>query len=75
VTEVFTRAFDSDILVHHIFSDEQTRKQYIQEFFKMRIKFGIIYVEAYTPSPDIKGLAVWFHRDNFTITNWKMIRI
>ena len=41
----------------------------------MRIRFGIIYGEVYAPSPNIKGLAVWFHRDKFIITNWKMMRI
>ncbi|NHK30293.1 MAG: GNAT family N-acetyltransferase [Asgard group archaeon] len=74
-TEVFIRAFDSDILVHHMFPDEETRKQYIQEYFKLRIRFGIIYGEVYAPSPEIKGLVVWFHRDKFSITNWKMLRI
>jgi N-acetylglutamate synthase-like GNAT family acetyltransferase len=73
-TEVFLRAFYNDILLEFVFSDKETREKYVIEYFRTRIKFGILYGEVYATSPNIEGLAVWYHSDRYEITNWKMLR-
>jgi GNAT superfamily N-acetyltransferase len=73
-SEVFVRAFHSDVLLEFLFPNEETREKYILEYFRTRIKFGILYGEVYASSPQIEGLAVWYHSENYIITNWKMLR-
>ncbi|NHJ46840.1 MAG: GNAT family N-acetyltransferase [Asgard group archaeon] len=72
--EVFTRAFNKDLLSNYMFPDEKIRKEVLGEYFKFRIMYGVIFGEVYASSPNIEGLAVWYHSDKYEMTNWKMFR-
>ena len=52
-------AFMKDPLCNKVFKDESTRFDYLLEYFRFRINYGIKYGHVYATSNKIEGVAVW----------------
>ncbi|HUT80235.1 MAG TPA: GNAT family N-acetyltransferase [Candidatus Bathyarchaeia archaeon] len=71
---VFARAFQTDLLEEFMFPDDDFRKKILPLYFNYRIKFGILFGEVYATTSNIEGLAVWYKRNDFIMSNWKNFR-
>jgi ribosomal protein S18 acetylase RimI-like enzyme len=72
--EVLSRAFQDDALESYFIPDTEIRRRLLPHFFQYRIRFGILYGEVYTTSPEFEGIAVWFPPGKSEMTPWKMMR-
>ena len=57
-----------------MFPDDDFRKKILPLYFNYRIKFGILFGEVYATTSNIEGLAVWYKRNDFIMSNWKNFR-
>lgn len=72
--EVLARAFQDDALESYFIPDAEDRCRLLPHFFQYRIRFGILYGEVYSTSPEFEGIAVWFPPGKSDMTTWKMMR-
>jgi ribosomal protein S18 acetylase RimI-like enzyme len=71
---VLTRAFQDDALESYFIPDTEVRHKLLPYFFQYRIRFGILYGEVYSTSPEMEGIAIWFPPSKSDMTSWKMMR-
>lgn len=72
--ELCARAFLNTPHVAYFFPVEPTRMQKTVELFRMRIRYGRLYGDILTTSPDPAGLAVWIPSSKATMTLWRQMR-
>ena len=72
--EVLARAFQDDTLESYFIPDAEVRCKLLPYFFQFRLRFGILYGEVYSTSPELEGIAVWFPPSKSDMTFWKMMR-
>ena len=73
VTTLSKSFFDDDI-TEFIFPEKNTREQYLMEYFKFRLNYGILYGEVYTTSSEFEGVVNWISPKNIYMTPLKMMR-
>ena len=71
---VLARAFEDDALESHFIPDTDVRRKLLPYFFQYRIRFGILYGEVYSTSPEMEGIAVWYPPGKSDMTPWRMMR-
>jgi len=73
-TEVLLEAFRDDPLTHYFIPPCDNWEELVSKYFAFRLRFGIMYGEAYAISPKIEGLAAWFAPGKSDMTNFRMMR-
>jgi len=74
VSAVCARAFARAPRIAHFFREERRRCSHADEFFRMRIRYGLLFGEVYTTSPNLEGVAVWLPSERASMTVWREIR-
>ncbi|MHA1472349.1 MAG: GNAT family N-acetyltransferase [Promethearchaeota archaeon] len=74
VSKLLERAFFNWSLAVAIEPDEERRRTKTHYFNAILIKHLIKYGEAYAPSPEMEGVAMWVHSDYSEMSTWQMIR-
>jgi ribosomal protein S18 acetylase RimI-like enzyme len=72
--QTFSRAFNNDPLTMYMFPEEKERQDFMQNYFRFRVKYGILYGEVYATTENFEGLAIWIKPKNNEMTMWKMLR-
>jgi ribosomal protein S18 acetylase RimI-like enzyme len=72
--KVLARAFQDDALESYFIPDAEVRIKLLPHFFRYRIRFGILYGEVYSTSPEMEGIAVWYPPGKSDMTPWRMMR-
>ncbi|TFH04878.1 MAG: N-acetyltransferase [Candidatus Thorarchaeota archaeon] len=67
-------AFRDDPLTHYFIPPCDNWEELVSKYFAFRLRFGIMYGEAYAISPKIEGLAAWFAPGKSDMTNFRMMR-
>jgi len=75
VVELFAKVFANDPMTIHMILDEEERLEFTADYFRVRIKYGIIYGEVYATSENFEGVAVWISPKYTDMTTWRMFRI
>lgn len=73
-TEVVTRAFQDNPAIIYYFPDVSERKDKSFYFFQFLIRYGLLYGEVYSTSPNLEGVAVWLPSKKAHMTLWRVIR-
>jgi ribosomal protein S18 acetylase RimI-like enzyme len=73
-SEVLSRAFLDDPDIVKILPDLEVRRRKLKHFFGAFLRFGIIYGEVYSPSPELEGVSVWMPSRTKDITFWRSLR-
>jgi len=53
------RAFKDDILMSFMFPDEEAGKRHAQLLFEFVVRYGVLFGDVYTVSPNFEGVAAW----------------
>jgi len=72
-SEVCVRAFAGAPHVEHFFL-EGSRRGDAEAFFRMRIRYGLLFGEVYATSPNLEGIAVWLPSERASLTRWRGLR-
>ncbi len=64
-------AFMNDPLCVIILKDESTRFEYLREYFRFRIHYGVKYGEVYAISDKFEGVAVWLPCEKAHVSFWR----
>lgn len=72
--ETLTKAFKNDLVYSFIIPDEKKRNELLPYFFQFRVRYGLLYGEAYAISPDVEGIAIWLPYKNVDMTPVRMAR-
>jgi len=72
--EVFARAFQNDPMYIYIIPKSDDRKKIVQHIFQFRIRYGVLYGEVYSISPNLEGIAMWIPSENAHMTLWGSLR-
>jgi GNAT superfamily N-acetyltransferase len=70
---VCTRAFARAPHIQYFFQGGNRRWSDAEAFFRLRIRYGLLFGEVYTPSPDLEGLAVWLPAKRASMTAWREV--
>ena len=73
--EALGRAFTDDPLTLFAFPDGVPDDGVMFNFFKVPVKYTLKYGEAYAPSSEIEGVALWLPSGRSAMTFWRMLRI
>jgi len=75
VGEVLGRAFYNDPLMLYAYPDGECSEEDLSWFFITAVKYCLKYGEAYAPTAEIEGAALWLSSDKCPITLWRMLRV
>jgi len=64
-------AFMKDPLSKAVFVEESTRFDYLLDYFRFRIHYGIKYGYVYASSDKFEGIAVWIPSDKAHVSTWR----
>jgi len=73
--EVLGRAFYDDPLVLYAYAEGERSEEDLHYFFLTAVKYCLKYGEAYAPTAEIEGAALWLPSDKCPITFWRMLRV
>jgi ribosomal protein S18 acetylase RimI-like enzyme len=73
--EVLGWAFYTDPLMLHAYPDGTPSVEDLSWFFITALKYCLKYGEAYAPTAEIEGAALWLPSDKCPITFWRMLRV
>lgn len=71
---VCARGFVRAPHIAHFFREERRRCSHAEELFRLRIRYGLLFGEVYTTSPNLEGVAVWLPAERASMTVWREIR-
>jgi len=71
--EVLVRAFIHDPMVTYIFAQEQETERKLSLLFEVMVRYGLKHGEAYAPSADIEGVALWLTSENSEMSMPKLL--
>jgi len=72
--EMFARALQDDPLYTYFIPNSIERKNKSHILFEGMVRYGVLYGEVYTTSPNLEGVAVWVPSKKADFTMWRMIR-
>lgn len=72
--DVMTRAFTDAAFLQYYFPDDVKRREMAEYFLSFAVYSGIRYGEAYAPSADIEGVAIWMRSEDYPVTLWRLVR-
>ncbi len=73
IIELFTETFlPDDPLINRLIPNIRRRRRFLKHYFAYRLKFAILYGEAYVTSPEIEGGALWVRHARRSL--WKNAR-
>jgi len=72
--EMLARAFQNNPVYIYAIPNADERKKTLPHIFQFRIRYGVLYGEVYTISPNLEGLAMWIPSEKVYITLWRMLR-
>lgn len=73
--EALGRAFVNDPLVLFTYPDGCKSDEDLRLFFLTAVKYCLRYGEAYAPTAEIEGAALWLPSNKCPITFWRMLRV
>ena len=73
--EVLRRAFYEDPLTLYAYAEGKRSEEDLHNFFLGGVKYCLKYGEAYAPTVEIEGAALWLPSDKCSITFWRMLRV
>lgn len=73
-SKTLTAAFFNDALNLYFFPEEDVRLKLLPEFYKYRIKSGILYGRVLATSDNFEGVVIITPSENHDLSLWKLIR-
>ena len=73
--EMLGRAFYDDPLTLYAYAEGERSEEDLRTFFLTALKYCLKYGEAYAPTAEIEGAALWLPSNKCPITFWRMLRI
>ncbi|MHA1200548.1 MAG: hypothetical protein ACTSQF_14605, partial [Candidatus Heimdallarchaeaceae archaeon] len=67
-------AFMEDPLSCWFFKEEETRLNYLLNYFNFRVSYGIKFGEVYASSDKFEGIAMWIPGEKAEMTFWRGMR-
>ena len=71
---VLNRAFENDPVRTYFFPRPAELAERAIHVDRLVLRYGIRYGEAYAPSPDLEGVAVWLPSTRADMTPWRTLR-
>ncbi len=72
--DTLAKAFMKDPLSGWFFQDENTRYDYLLDYFIFRVSYGLKYGEVYSTSENFEGVAMWVSGEKAEMTFWRGLR-
>ena len=73
-SKVLSRAFQNDPVLRWQIPNTNKRLAQIHTFWKLSLRIGIKYGEAYATSENLEGIAIWRPPKNVNISYWTFVR-
>jgi ribosomal protein S18 acetylase RimI-like enzyme len=71
---MLARAFYDDPFSVYLIPDGSRRGKLLPYIFEFSTRFGVLYGEVYTTSPNLEGVAVWLPSEKADMTLWRVMR-
>ena len=72
--EMLAKAFQDDPLFAYFIPDASERKDKLPYFFQFRIRYSVLYGEAYAISPNLEEVATWLPSEKADMSLWRTMR-
>jgi ribosomal protein S18 acetylase RimI-like enzyme len=72
--DVLAKAFTNATFLKYYYEDETKRREMAGYFLSIPVYSGIKYGEAYAPSSNIEGVAIWIRSEDYPVTSWRLVR-
>jgi ribosomal protein S18 acetylase RimI-like enzyme len=72
--QVLGRAFYYDPLWIYLIPDENERKEKLPSVFEYAVRYSLKYGEAYAPTENLEGIAVWVPHTTVEKSIWRIFR-
>lgn len=73
--KVLAKAFQNDPLFVYFFPDASERENKLPHLFQLLVRYGVLYGEVYSVSPNLEGVAVWLPSEKAYHRLWEMVHL